>query len=133
MPVKQCQINDKPGFKWGDEGTCYTYDDAVVGGQIPASPTIGTIVWFQLAAGDTGVQSIQSVTLGTSLVSGSISMLIARPIVTIPGSAANIGVQAMINENPGVKIYNDSCLLHCYLASAVTATTVSGTINVIER
>lgn len=106
---------------------------AVVGGQIPVSPTIGTITWFQLAAGDTGVKSIESITLGTSLVAGAISLLIARPIVTIPGSAANIGVQAMINENPGVRIYNDSCLLHCYLASATTATTVFGTINVMER
>lgn len=21
MPVKHCELNDKPGFKWGDEGT----------------------------------------------------------------------------------------------------------------
>ena len=25
MPVKQCQDNGKPGFKWGDAGKCYTY------------------------------------------------------------------------------------------------------------
>jgi len=25
MPVKPCQKDNKPGFKWGDEGTCYTY------------------------------------------------------------------------------------------------------------
>ncbi len=25
MPVKQCRKNGKPGFKWGDEGKCYTY------------------------------------------------------------------------------------------------------------
>lgn len=25
MPVKPCNKNGKPGFKWGDEGTCYTY------------------------------------------------------------------------------------------------------------
>ena len=29
MPVKQCELDNKPGFKWGDEGTCYTYDDQV--------------------------------------------------------------------------------------------------------
>ncbi len=24
MPVKQCQLDGKAGFKWGDEGKCYT-------------------------------------------------------------------------------------------------------------
>ena len=25
MPVKSCQSNGKPGFKWGNSGKCYTY------------------------------------------------------------------------------------------------------------
>lgn len=25
MPVKTCQQDGNPGFKWGDEGKCYTY------------------------------------------------------------------------------------------------------------
>jgi hypothetical protein len=25
MPVKQCQDKGEPGFKWGDQGKCYTY------------------------------------------------------------------------------------------------------------
>lgn len=25
MPVQSCQSNGKPGFKWGNEGKCYTY------------------------------------------------------------------------------------------------------------
>jgi hypothetical protein len=25
MPVKDCQDTGKPGFKWGDQGKCYTY------------------------------------------------------------------------------------------------------------
>jgi hypothetical protein len=25
MPVQNCQLNNKPGFKWGDKGKCYTY------------------------------------------------------------------------------------------------------------
>jgi hypothetical protein len=27
MPIKQCQIGGKSGWKWGDEGTCYTGPD----------------------------------------------------------------------------------------------------------
>lgn len=25
MPIKRCRKNGKPGFKFGDAGTCYTY------------------------------------------------------------------------------------------------------------
>ena len=25
MPVKNCNKKGKPGYKWGDSGTCYTY------------------------------------------------------------------------------------------------------------
>lgn len=25
MPIKACRENDEPGFKWGDEGKCFTY------------------------------------------------------------------------------------------------------------
>lgn len=25
MPIKRCTSNGKPGYKWGDQGKCYTY------------------------------------------------------------------------------------------------------------
>jgi hypothetical protein len=25
MPIRTCQLNGKPGYKWGQAGTCYTY------------------------------------------------------------------------------------------------------------
>lgn len=25
MPIKRCRSKGKPGFKWGDEGKCFTY------------------------------------------------------------------------------------------------------------
>jgi hypothetical protein len=25
MPVKDCELDGKSGYKWGDEGKCYTY------------------------------------------------------------------------------------------------------------
>jgi len=28
MPIKQCQVDGKSGWKWGDEGKCYTDSDA---------------------------------------------------------------------------------------------------------
>lgn len=26
MPVKECNVNSKPGYKWGDAGKCYPYE-----------------------------------------------------------------------------------------------------------
>lgn len=105
-----------------------------VGTQIPVSPTIGTIVWFLLAAGDKGVRSIQSITLGTSLVAGAVSLLVARPLAYVPATIANVGNQlAPVAMNPGVRLYDGTCAILCQLASATTATTISGAVTVMER
>ena len=105
---------------------------ALAGSQVPISPVIGTIVWFNLAAGDKGVQSIQSITLGTSLVAGAVSLMIARDIATIGTTIANVSAQKIIGM-PGIRLYNSSCILHCYLASATTATFCSGELTIMEK
>lgn len=105
---------------------------AIAGSQITISPVIGTITWFNLQAGDTGVQSIQSITLGTSLVAGAVSFMICRDIATIGSLIPNVTAQKVIGA-PGIRLYNGSCILHCYLASAVTATFCSGEFTVMEK
>ena len=105
---------------------------AIVGSQIPATPVIGTLIWFNLQAGDKGVRSIQSVTLGTSLVTGSISMMITRDIATVGTVQPNINAPRTFSD-PGVRIWNNSCILHCILASAATATFFSGELTITEK
>lgn len=103
---------------------------ATAGNQIPATPVIGTIVWFQLAAGDTGVQSIQSITLGTSLVTGAISLMIARPIAFIPCPAANVSHPS---QKMSKRLWTGSALFLCGLATATTAYTVSADLSLEDR
>jgi len=105
---------------------------AIVGSQIPATPVIGTIVWFNLAAGDKGVRSIQSITLGTSLGAGAVSLLIARDLANIGTSLANVQTTRKLAD-PGVRLYNGTCMLHCNLASATTATFYNGEVVVQEK
>jgi hypothetical protein len=105
---------------------------AINGSQLPATPVVGTIIWFQLAAGDTGVQSIQGVTLGTSIVTGAVSMMICRDISTIGTSVANVSTPKIIGS-PGIRLYNGTCMLHCILCSAATATFFSGSLAVMEK
>lgn len=105
---------------------------AIAGSQIPVSPVIGTIVWFNLDAGDTGVKSIEGITLGTSLAAGAVSLIIARDVASIGTTIANVAAQKVIGA-PGIKLYNGTCLLHCYLASATTATFCNGELSVMEK
>lgn len=105
---------------------------AIAGSQITISPVVGTLTWFNLAAGDTGVRSIQSITLGTSLVAGAVSFMICRDIANIGTTIVNVMAQKVIGS-PGIKLYNGSCILHCYLASATTATFCNGELTVMEK
>jgi hypothetical protein len=106
---------------------------AITGSQIPATPVIGTVVWFNLAAGDKGVQSIQTVTLNTTLTSGSASIFIARRLASVPGTVANVLFQNRINYPTGVRMYDDACILLFCTAFSTTADNVSADIITIER
>lgn len=104
----------------------------IAGSQIPVTPVIGTIVWFNLAAGDTGVQSIQSISLGTSLAAGSVSFMICRDLANIGTTVVNVAAQKVLGT-PGAKLYNGTCALHCYLASSTTATFINAELTVMEK
>lgn len=105
---------------------------AIVGSQAPATPVIGTIIWFNLQAGDKGVRSIQSVTLNTSWVSGTISLMVCRAIAQIGTTIPNVSANKKPSA-PGIRIYNGSCILHSMLTSATTATFLTGDISVVEK
>ncbi len=59
----------------------------------PASAVAGTWVPLSLQGGDIGVRSIQSITLGTSYVSGSIHLVAWRLVADVPVPTANIPAQ----------------------------------------
>lgn len=105
---------------------------AIAGSQIPATPVVGTIVWFNLQAGDRGVRSIESITLGTSLGAGAVSLMICRDLANIGTSLVNVQFTRKLSE-PGVRLYNGTCMLHCVLASATTATFFNGEVVIQEK
>ena len=99
----------------------------------PATAVAGTIVPFQLAAGDKGVRAIASVTLGTTYGGGAISIVAFRRIAYVPVPVANTGQAAMFASNPGVRLYDGSCLHLWQLPTATTATNVQGVVTTAER
>lgn len=105
---------------------------AIGGSQIPATPVVGTLVWFNLQAGDRGVRSIQAITLNTSLGAGAVSLFIARDLANIGTSLINVQFTRKLAD-PGVRLYNGTCMLHCVLASATTATFFNGELVIQEK
>lgn len=109
-----------------------------VGFQAPATPVIGTLMRFSLQAGDTGVRSIQSVTLGTSYGAGALTLLVYRSLAVEGVAVANGPSGSLVNRgtlNPGVRIWNDTCFWRQTLGStATTAPSIyGGIIELMER
>ena len=105
----------------------------IAGSQAPATPVIGTVLWYNLAAGDKGVQSIQGFNIGaTSWLTGTISLFIARDIAMIGTTIPSVTAQKIIGM-PGIRLYNGTCMHHAILASSTTATFFAGELVVMEK
>jgi hypothetical protein len=106
-------------------------------GTISSIPTLETgasvrVAPFCLAAGDTGVKSIQSINIGASMVSGSVS-LVAYRIITMIG---DVGIYkrdyADIFECGFPRIYDDSLLEFMFYSFSTTTINCWGTINLTQ-
>lgn len=120
----------------------YTNQDGTAGrtatiSSFPATAVAGTIVWFQLQAGDSGVRSIQSVTLGTSYGGGAISLIAARRLALAPCTVVNVAADSPLRPaeqgSAGVRLWNGTCALLAYRATATTATTVDALATIEVR
>lgn len=98
-------------------------------GSIASAPN-GNLVPFSLASGDVGVQSIQSITLGTSYVSGTLSLIMLREVAYIPlsGRGGTGGVVMDWAQLNFPQLYNGTAL-SCYSAMTdLTASIILGEI-----
>lgn len=114
--------------------TTITYTDSAGGSpntgtitSFPATAVAGTFVPFNLAAGDTGIRTIETLTLGTSYGGGAIHLVMYRPIAFVPLSAAGIGNSMA----PGTlkRIWDSSCLTLVYELTGTSGGVVSGLLS----
>ena len=114
----------------------YTNSNGVAGRtgtmSFPATAVAGTFVPFQMQAGDVGIRSIQSITLGTTLGAGAISLIAFNFLGTCPVTLANVGSIAF-QKQLDLRIENGHCLLPFWLASNTTATNLTGTIYFVNK
>ena len=114
----------------------YTNSNGVAGRtgtmSYPATAVIGTFVPFQLAQGDIGIRSIQSITLGTTLTAGAVSLICLNFLAISPVPLANVGSLAF-QRKLDLKLNNEHCLLPFWLASSTIATNLTGVIYFINK
>lgn len=93
-----------------------------------ASSIAGTFYPFTLAAGDVGVRSIQTCTLGASMTSGSIALVAYRPLAMIELTAAGLpnAVDALTSGMP--RLYDTSVPFLLYIPQTTTTTMTTGSV-----
>ena len=92
------------------------------------SPAAGSFFPFGLQAGDSGIRSIQSLTLGTSWVSGTINLVMYRPLVSIELTAAYVpaAVDALTSGFP--RLFDGTVPFILFIPSTTTASNISGQV-----
>lgn len=92
------------------------------------SPTIGGFFPIGLAAGDTGVRSVQSMTLSASWVSGTVNLVAYRVLAALELQGAYVpnAIDALTAGMP--QMYNGSVPFLILVPSAATAATVTGQV-----
>jgi hypothetical protein len=98
----------------------------------PATAVAGTFVPFQLAAGDTGIRSIQTVTLGTSYGGGAIHVVMYRILARLEMSVANVGAALDAVSGGFVRMYDNTVPFLVWLPTATTALTLNGQMIVTQ-
>jgi hypothetical protein len=90
------------------------------------TPPVGTFEIFTLAAGDTGIRAPTSFIQSATRTSGTMHLVLFRPLVVVPCAIANVAsaVDALTAGMP--QIYNDSVLQLLWFPSATTAVSISG-------
>ncbi len=95
----------------------------------PAAAVVGTFVPFALAAGDVGIRSIQTLTLGTSYVSGTMHLVAYRILAILPTPTANLGNAQDFLQLGLPKVWDASALQPLYLLSGTAGGAVTGSLN----
>lgn len=99
----------------------------------PATALTGTWVPLSLQAGDIGVRSVQSVTLGTSYVSGAIHLVAFRVVAEIPVPAANIPTSMNFMDLGLPAVWDSSVLQLVYYPTGTALGAVAGSFTYAQN
>lgn len=95
----------------------------------PITALTGTWLMFALQAGDVGVRSVQSITLGTSYVSGTIHLTAFRFIADLPVPLASTGYANAFPGNGFPTIWDTSVLQLVYWPTSTAPGALAGSMT----
>jgi len=95
----------------------------------PATSVAGQFSVFNLAAGDRGIRSLQSVTLGTSLATGAVHAVVFRVIARIPLTTANISQRLDAVQLGMPRMYDNSVPFFLYRLTGTSVGVVNATLS----
>ena len=97
---------------------------SIAGHIIHSDPSANKYAPFlPLQAGDTGIRSIQTITLSATMTSGALAIVLCKPIQSIPITIASVASERnLMNQLPSLpKIEDGACLSFLQFAGAATA------------
>lgn len=114
----------------------YTNQSGVTGRATGASASLsgfitGRMIKLPLQAGDSGVQAIEAVVVGGVVAtSGTVNILILRPLLTVNTRVANAGWSLDLAGCGMAEVFTDSCLMLMCAADGTTSPTISSQLDV---
>jgi hypothetical protein len=91
-----------------------------------ATSVVQTFYQIGLQAGDTGVRSVQSLTLSATWTSGTINLVAYRVLQALTCIADGSPTQVDWFTGGGPRVYDGSCLFYIFVPRTTTATQISG-------
>ena len=116
----------------------YTNSAGVAGRTTPAvamqvTPVAGQMLPIPLQSGDTGIRSVQSVTLSSSTATaGNFGITLVKRIAEIPITVAGTGVVLDPFALGFPEIENNACLSFMVVTSTTSTGFITGTINIAQ-
>jgi hypothetical protein len=79
--------------------------------------------FLPMASGDTGIQSVQTLTLSAASLAGTAALVLARPLLTLPITTVGVAAERdLLNQLPSLpQVKDGACLTWLYFAGAATA------------
>lgn len=106
---------------------------AATSGAVSTTPTLGQMQQMALQVGDLGISQLTSFTNTSTVTSGTWGFTILKRHLEIPVTVAGIATLVDWAATGLGRIPSDACLMMMMHASATTAATVLGTIDIIDK
>lgn len=124
-------------FTYTDQlgNTAHTTGSMVGTATAVVNRSVNSKLWQTLAAGDTGLRSLDTVASTSGGTAGDIGCCIVRPIATIPVPTVSLySERDFVVEMPNIPLlYDSSCLFLIYIPTAAVTPSVFGELRICEN